>query len=339
MRISVALCTYNGERFLHEQLASIQAQTRQPDELIICDDVSMDRTVAIAREFAASAPFPVKITVNEKNLGFSRNFACAIGLCSFSDGIIVLSDQDDVWVEEKLSIIEDAFRTHPGVYVAFSDAEIVGHDLHPKGSCLWDDLKFSKNEQREFESGQAIQVLLRHSVVTGATMAFRAGLRPLILPLPDGVVHDGWIALLAAVVGQTKTIPQSLIRYRQHGGNQIGIEKFSIYERMQRPCDRAIRDAEAVLCQYEQAIARLRKVSLPGVTPALLESFSQKAQHVRLRIGISLRERGWIWRMITEVMRGHYHRYSIGWWSIGHDLIKCGFARTTTSQQGRGSAG
>lgn len=339
MKISIALCTYNGDRFLHEQLASIQKQSRLPDELVICDDMSTDRTTAIAQEFAASAPFPVRVLVNERNLGSSKNFERAIGLCSFSDGIIVLSDQDDVWAEEKLSVIEDAFRKRSEICVVFSDAEVVGHDLRPRGSRLWDDLKFSKKERREVELGQAIHVLLRHNVVTGATMAFRAELRPLILPIPDYVVHDGWIALLAAVVGQVKIIARPLIRYRQHGGNQIGVEKFSIHERIQRPGDRAIRDTKTVLRQYEQAIARLQKLSLPGFAPGLLDSFSRKVQHVRLRASIALREPGWIRRMMSEVLRGRYHRYSIGWWSIGHDLVKCSLARTSRPRKDSNSTG
>src|ERR1019366_197610 len=94
-RISVALCTYNGERFLSQQLASIGKQTRLPDELVVCDDSSTDRTVAIVREFAASVSFPVRVFENQRNLGSAANFERAIRLC---DGdLIALSDQDDIW--------------------------------------------------------------------------------------------------------------------------------------------------------------------------------------------------------------------------------------------------
>lgn len=330
MKISVALCTYNGERFLYEQLASIQAQSRQPDELVICDDVSSDRTMTIAREFAANASFPVRIFVNDRTLGSSKNFERAIELCGCSDGIIVLSDQDDVWVQEKLAMIEDSFRNFPETNVVFSNAEVVDHDLQLKGYRLWDAVKFSKKERREVESGQAIRVLLRHNVVTGATMAFRAELCPLVLPVPEGVVHDAWIALLAAVAGQMRIIPYPLIFYRQHGANQIGVTELSLIERIRRPCERAIREARTALCQYEQAHARLKKTPLPCATPALLDDFSQKVEHVHQRISVALRERGWLGRMAAEIVRGRYHRYSVGWWSIGHDLIKCSFLRQKT---------
>src|SRR5260370_27009832 len=98
--ISVAMCTFNGARFLPEQLQSIALQTLQPSELVICDDGSTDGTVGILQSFALSARFPVRIFCNQETLGPARNFEKAIGLC---DGeIISLCDQDDVWRPEKL---------------------------------------------------------------------------------------------------------------------------------------------------------------------------------------------------------------------------------------------
>lgn len=327
MRISVALCTYNGERFLHEQLASIRAQSRLPDELVVCDDKSTDRTALIVREFAESAPFPVRLFVNDCTLGSSKNFERAIELCAYSNGIIVLSDQDDVWTQEKLVKVGDSFTGYPDTNVVFSDAVVVNHDLQPKGYRLWDAVKFSKNERNEVERGQAIRVLLRHNVVTGATMAFRAELRSIVLPVPEGVVHDAWIALLAAVAGRVRIIPDPLILYRQHDANLIGVAKLNLVERIRRPCERAIREARTALCLYEQAYAHLKEASLPLATSALLEDFSQKIDHVHVRIGVALREHGWLGRLVAEIIRGRYHHYSVGWWSIGHDLIKCSFGR------------
>lgn len=330
MKISVALCTYNGERYLSEQLNSIRAQSRQPDELVICDDVSTDRTMAIVREFAERASFPVRILANERNLGSSRNFGRAIGLCSFNDGIIVLSDQDDVWAQGKLAIIENSFRNYPETNAVFSDAQIVDYDLRPKGYRLWDALKFSIKERREVESGQAIRVLLRHNVVTGATMAFRAGMRPMVLPVPEGVVHDAWIALLAAVAGQVRIISQPLILYRQHSANQIGATKISFTERIHRSCERKIRDARAMLRVYEGALDRLGQIPTEGLTPTLLEDFYKKVEHVRRRIMVTLRESGWLRCMVAEIMRGNYHRYSVGWWGVGNDLVRCRSSQDTS---------
>src|SRR5713101_1538304 len=101
MYLSVAMCTYYGARFLQEQLESIAAQTRLPDELVVCDDRSADGSVEIVRNFAKSAPFPVQLEINETNLGAIKNFEKAIGLCEGET--IALADQDDIWKPQKLS--------------------------------------------------------------------------------------------------------------------------------------------------------------------------------------------------------------------------------------------
>src|ERR671927_271278 len=104
-KFSVAMCTYNGARFVREQLASIAAQTRPPDELVVCDDCSTDATLECIREFARTAPFPVRVVENEKNAGSTKNFERAVELCE--GDFIALADQDDVWLPEKLQRLEE----------------------------------------------------------------------------------------------------------------------------------------------------------------------------------------------------------------------------------------
>lgn len=93
--VSIALCTYNGEKYIEEQLESLIHQTCQPDEIIICDDQSKDNTVNIAKSLLGSWPGAWKVIINKKNLGYKKNFQKAISLCR--GDIIFLSDQDDVW--------------------------------------------------------------------------------------------------------------------------------------------------------------------------------------------------------------------------------------------------
>src|SRR5687767_9778204 len=123
------MCTYNGGRFVAEQLASLSAQTRLPDELVVCDDGSTDSTVDVINEFAVSAPFPVRAHVNETNLGSTKNYEKAIRFCA--GDLIALADQDDVWLPAKLARIEQAFARSPGVGLVFSDAEAVDEGLQP----------------------------------------------------------------------------------------------------------------------------------------------------------------------------------------------------------------
>ena len=97
--ISVAMATYNGGRFLREQLDSLNQQTVLPRELVVCDDRSTDNTVRILEEFASQAAFPVKVVVNENRLGFGDNFMKAASLCS--GDLISFCDQDDIWYSNK----------------------------------------------------------------------------------------------------------------------------------------------------------------------------------------------------------------------------------------------
>src|SRR4051812_33755133 len=125
--ISVALCTYNGAKYLPAQLASLVQQTHLPIELIVCDDSSTDATPQILKEFAAISPFSVRLQFNEANLGSTKNFEKAIGLCT--GAVIATCDQDDVWLPQKLERIAAVFDKEPDVGLAFSDAILVDDEL------------------------------------------------------------------------------------------------------------------------------------------------------------------------------------------------------------------
>jgi glycosyltransferase involved in cell wall biosynthesis len=218
-KISVALCTFNGELFLRQQLASIQQQTRLPDELLVCDDGSSDQTLTIVREFAASAPFPVKLFENEQNLGFAANFERAIRLCEGS--LIALCDQDDIWYPTRLQLSEQEFTAHPEIGLVFSDADLINDRNEVAGATLWQRLGFAGIRHDALLAGQYV-VLAKHRFVTGATVMFRACLRDRFLPIGKGWIHDEWIAMIAAAFSRLKPIDQPLIRYRIHGSQQVG---------------------------------------------------------------------------------------------------------------------
>lgn len=213
------MCTYNGERFLPQQLASITAQTRLPDELVVCDDRSTDRTVAIVREFAASVSFPVKVFENERNLGYSANFEAAIRRCE--GDLIALSDQDDIWYPNRLERSEQELNQNARAGLVFSDADLVDEHGRLLGQTIWQRLGFVGKRKRDLLSGQFV-VLAKHRFVTGATVMFRANLRDRLLPVSPGWIHDEWIAMIAAAFSDLRPIEEPLIRYRIHGSQQVG---------------------------------------------------------------------------------------------------------------------
>src|SRR5690349_6024675 len=123
LSLSIALASYNGGRYIREQLDSIARQTRLPDELVISDDASTDSTPEIIEEFARSAPFPVHFLKNSERLGAIGNFEAAIRACKGT--IIFLCDQDDVWYPEKVALMEECFIDHPEAGAVFSDGDVV----------------------------------------------------------------------------------------------------------------------------------------------------------------------------------------------------------------------
>jgi hypothetical protein len=231
-KISIALCTYNGEQFLSRQLESIQQQTRAPDELVVCDDGSTDSTVEILQDFAASAGFPVRITRNPHNLGFVANFERAIQLCR--GDLIALSDQDDIWDPMRLERSQREFTAHPEVGLVFSDADIIDDQDRGTGTRLWQNFGFAGERKQRLLAGD-YTVLAKNRFVTGATVMFRSRLRENCLPIGSDWLHDEWIAATAAAVADIVPIESPLIRYRQHASQQVGLSPSpSFRERQQR---------------------------------------------------------------------------------------------------------
>jgi glycosyltransferase involved in cell wall biosynthesis len=225
------MCTYNGERFLPQQLASIAKQTRLPDELVVCDDRSTDRTIEIVREFAASHPFPVKVVENEQNLGFSKNFEKAIRLCS--GDLIALSDQDDVWYPMRLERSEQELVTHLEAGLVFSDGDIIDDQDRLVGMRLWPSFGFAGQQKQRLLAGD-YTILVKNRFVTGATVMFRSRLRENCLPVGAGWIHDEWIVSLVAAVADVRPIDAPLIRYRRHASQQVGLPNPSFRERKKR---------------------------------------------------------------------------------------------------------
>jgi ribosomal protein L31E len=228
------MCTYNGAAYLPEQLASLAAQTRLPDELVVRDDQSDDgQTREIVKAFARNSPFPIRLSVNRKQLGSKKNFAKAISRCR--GDVILLCDQDDVWLPNKLAKIEDAFQSKPETGLVFSDAEVVDEELRPLDYLAG---HFGAEPEADLKAGRFFHALLRQNLITGATMAFRSRLKKMILPIPDDTVlqHDAWIALIIAAVSPMVFLKQQLIKYRQHDGQQIGVSiKGSRFEQRSGP--------------------------------------------------------------------------------------------------------
>lgn len=316
------MCTYNGAEFLQAQLESVIAQSRPPDEIVICDDGSTDQTESVIKDFAGS-PVPILLQTNEKNLGAVKNFEQAISLCT--GNIIALSDQDDVWREDKLELIEQAFRKAPTAGVVFSDAEIVDEKLTPLNRRMWHEVGFNKHKRKLVAQGRALDVLITGWTVTGATMAFRSEYTKLALPIPTNIpmIHDGWIALSVAAVSDVIAIDEPLIKYRQHERQQIGAPNRRANAQPAGTLDALKRhscntDLHNTLDTLRERLSAHTKEFDCRNALAFVNNYSH---HLDARANLPERRLNRVPTILRELLTWRYHDYANGFKSAAKDLV------------------
>lgn len=217
--ISIAMGTFNGARFLAEQLDSIQAQSRQPDEMVVCDDCSSDETPQLLAHFAAAAPFPVRVVRNSAPLGWFANFLEASARCS--GDLVAFCDQDDVWLPEKLARCAQVFDSPNPPSVVMHAARVVDQDLVPTGT-LHPDIRrreiLRSRDYPTFVGGPGFAMCFERSLL--------AYLREPPLPAEAKLLygHDTLLVLLAGVEDGLCLLDEPLALYRRHGGNATGLE-------------------------------------------------------------------------------------------------------------------
>jgi glycosyltransferase involved in cell wall biosynthesis len=321
------MCTYNGAEFLPAQLQSIITQSRPADEIIICDDGSTDGTRNLLEKFKSESPVPINLHSNDHNFGSVKNFERAISLCT--GDIIVLSDQDDVWRNDKLQLIEAAFNKSPSAGLVFSDAAIVDENLKPLDRRMWDEVGFNSHKRKLVRTGRALEVLITGWTVTGATMAFRSRFVKLSLPIAEGIamIHDGWIALTIAAVADVVVLDEPLVQYRQHERQQIGaptnkaagpeIRTIQAFETAFRR-----RNSSADLYKILQTLeTRLLAQAGDFDTRKALSFVSDYALHLNVRANLPQRRLNRVPSILRELLSLRYHEYANGFKSAAKDLV------------------
>lgn len=231
--VSVALCTYKGEMYLATQLDSILAQTRLPDELVVCDDASPDGTWALVENYAPrirSAGIRLSLHRNAANLGYVGNFQRALEATTGS--IVFLCDQDDAWHPTKVARYLPEFERRSDLLVLHSNARLVDGDGGDMHCSLFEALEVTREELDVIHAGRAFEVLVRRNIVTGATMAVRRKVFETGLATPKGWIHDEWLAMIATFMGTVDCLEAPTIDYRQHDSNQVGARRRGFVERL-----------------------------------------------------------------------------------------------------------
>ncbi len=314
---SVAMCTYNGEHYLAEQLSSILHQTVAPDELVICDDGSSDGTVEILQAFAAAAPFRVRIFVNTTNLRPALNFAQCIALCS--GDVIVLSDQDDIWNAERIEQTRQIFSERSEIAFSFSDAGLIDGSGRQTGRTIYSSLPIHGRDRRRVKRGDdLLRVLMRWGVLYGATMAFRASQRSLILPIPAGWSHDEWIGLVLSSVAPSYRMDQPVMSYRQHDAQEVGTGEWTAATHLQWAQSRGTDLYRREIRKYEAAIEAVQQRD--ELSKKLLSHLVRKLKYLQRRVRVQRGRLRDLPLFIFMLLRGEYARYGSGVRSSLKDL-------------------
>lgn len=260
MKVSIALASYNGEKFIREQIESIFRQTEQDFEIVVCDDCSTDSTVKILEELAEKNG-RIKIFRNDKNLGFVKNFEKALSLCTGE--FIALSDQDDIWTENHLEVllknIGEKDFIGANAFLCDTNAVSSGTDLL---SCSGIEFLPQSDDEWFF-------YLLHSNVFQGAASMFKKTLVEKALPLPAGIkFHDYYLALAASVNGGVKYVNECILYYRQHGNNVTENGKWNFFKRLKGYRERSRSDSEM---KINNLLALKERFSLSEKDSALLE--------------------------------------------------------------------
>ncbi len=201
-RVSIALCTYNGARYLREQLDSLLSQSHPNIEIVATDDASQDESQKVLHHYA-SLDSRVSVVTNSKRLGFSSNFSATLQRCSGS--YICPCDQDDIWHPDKITRLLKAIQGHDLVYCDSAMVNSEGVSLNRRLS-----------QDRGMYSGRDPLTFLLTNCISGHAMLFRRSLLDRAKPFPSGIYYDWWISIVAATGNGVLYVDEPLVYFRRH---------------------------------------------------------------------------------------------------------------------------
>jgi glycosyltransferase involved in cell wall biosynthesis len=316
LTLSVAMATYNGEKFLEDQLLSIAKQTRLPDEMVISDDGSTDATMAILERFARNSPFPVRVYRNLVSLGYGDNFIKAASLCQ--GDLIAFSDQDDVWLANRLAKSLPYFDDNQ-VLLSVHSGVAVDEQLQPLG-FKWPAIPrtgvgYECEPMKYPYPGFAI-------VVRKTIPGFFAKPRPIELQGSKQMPHDNWVCLLARVYGKIAIIEEPLVLYHRHQTTTTVIHNYSTSERIQLSSKVLFSEEYLKIADWiGQLIDCLQKIETKGHRSSLQQSevaiqrYRRKQHAYAERARLYASQPSFLDRfclLMTMVIRGRYFSGKMG---------------------------
>lgn len=281
MDVSVALCTYNGAKYVDAQLQSILGQSRPPDEIVVCDDGSTDGTLEIVDDYVEEYPDTIRVHQNESTLGVTKNFEKAIRLAN--GDVIALSDQDDIWDERKL---EKQSRVHleTDSHLTFHNSLVVDEGLAEQ-TTLWDTNDYpggsADNPQRFFRE------LLLRNVVQGASMTISSDLADSAMPIPESWQHDYYLALIGSITGYCREFDDPLLHYRQHAAQDLGVSERGTLSKIKKSVNTGYEELSEKANRWRtlrEVVTDLDPESLVFDKSAVVDSLTEREEYVRYRV-------------------------------------------------------
>ena len=218
-KVDILLATYNGEKYIREQIDSILNQTHKEFRLLISDDGSSDSTRDILNEYKAKDD-RIEVFMQEENLGVVKNFEFLLGKVEAK--YYMFSDQDDIWKSEKIE--KSLNKIEEGFDLVYTDLEVVDENLNVTYESYW-KLKGIYKKIKKYNNFESLYL---NNFITGCTVISKKELIDSFMPLPNiskFVLHDYWISLIVSQNGKIAYIEEPLIKYRQHKNNKVGSKK------------------------------------------------------------------------------------------------------------------
>lgn len=318
--VGVAMCVYNGARYLREQLESIAAQSELPDAMVVLDDGSTDGSLELVQSWASRMPFPVRVGRNAQRLGVAHNFEQAVA--KLEQDVIFLTDQDDKWYPHKVSSFVDQFAADPELGLLHSDADLIDAQGGPIGRTLLEALVVSTQERDLIAQGLAYRVFTRRNLVTGAACAFRRELLALARPFPAMYLHDEWLAFIAALASKVALLDVPTMGYRLHDANTVGVPLrnfgWAIRHRLE---GLALPTAQRQLQRADRLEVVLTHARAIGVQDDAVGHLEAAAAHARFRANLPRNPFSRMRAISRERAAGHYETWSSGSVSVLRDLL------------------
>ena len=292
--------------------------------MTISDDASTDETIEIARRMLnpvsiggkEASAIQHQIIQHEPALGVAANFESAISLAKSRN--ILLADQDDVWFPDHRHVLLRELEQMQPVALVHTDAILIDDSSLPIGATLFGRLKVKKKEIRRIRSGNAAEVFLRRNLVTGATSGITKELARIAFPVPEGWIHDEWLALVCSFHGEVRIVPRPTISYRQHESNQIGARKLGVRHAVARLIyPRAERNAVLLKRAQNASAHRAFTEGQPGA-----QQIRQKLEHELVRSSYPAPRWRRILPIIREISTGRYAVYGLGLQDVLRDILQ-----------------